>query len=118
MREAVEFGATEICMQSGIHPDWTIADYERWLRVAKDEAPEIHLHAYSPMEVDAHGRRPAARRGVRAAREAAASGPRPGTAAEVLHDGVRERISPNKLPVGRWVEMIEAPPRRGPALHA
>ena len=67
VREAVEFGATEICMQSGIHPDWTIEDYERWLRVAKEEAPDIHLHAYSPMEVDAHGGRPAARRGVRAA---------------------------------------------------
>ena len=51
VREAVDFGATEICMQSGIHPDWTIEDYEGWLRVAKDEAPEMHLHAYSPMEV-------------------------------------------------------------------
>ena len=49
--EAVEFGATEICMQSGIHPDWGLADYEKWLRVAKRTAPEIHLHAYSPMEV-------------------------------------------------------------------
>ena len=67
VREAVEFGATEICMQSGIHPDWTIADYEHWLRVAKDEAPQLHLHAYSPMEVDAMAGRPAAERGVRAA---------------------------------------------------
>src|ERR671910_779747 len=52
VREAVAFGATEICMQSGIHPSWTIEDYESWLRIAKDEAPDIHLHAYSPMEVD------------------------------------------------------------------
>ena len=51
--QAVAYGATEICMQSGIHPDWTIEDYERWLRIAKEEAPQIHLHAYSPMEVDA-----------------------------------------------------------------
>ena len=51
VREAVAFGATEICMQSGIHPDWTIDDYEHWLRVAKDEAPQLHLHAYSPMEL-------------------------------------------------------------------
>ena len=64
--EAVEFGATEICMQSGIHPDWTIEDYEKWLRLAKEVAPEIHLHAYSPMEVDAPRGRHAARRGVRA----------------------------------------------------
>ena len=38
-------------MQSGIHPDWTLEDYEGWLRVAKEVAPEIHLHAYSAMEV-------------------------------------------------------------------
>jgi FO synthase len=107
VREAVEFGATEICMQSGIHPDWTIADYEHWLRVAKDEAPQIHLHAYSPMEVDAM----AADLPLSEVFErllAAGLGSTPGTAAEVLHDGVRERISPNKLPVARWVEVIEA----------
>jgi FO synthase len=107
VREAVEFSATEICMQSGIHPDWTIADYEHWLRVAKDEAPQIHLHAYSPMEVDAMaGDLPLAEVFERLI--AAGLGSTPGTAAEVLHDGVRERISPNKLPVGRWVEVIEA----------
>src|SRR3954466_13972195 len=50
--EAVAYGATEICMQSGIHPDWTLAEYERWLRVVIDQAPHMHLHAYSPMEVD------------------------------------------------------------------
>ena len=50
--EAVEFGATEICMQSGIHPDWGLEEYEHWLRVAKEVAPEMHLHAYSAMEVD------------------------------------------------------------------
>jgi FO synthase len=107
VREAVEFGATEICMQSGIHPDWTIADYEGWLRVAKDEAPQIHLHAYSPMEVDAMaGDLPLSEVFERLV--AAGLGSTPGTAAEVLHDGVRERISPNKLPAGRWVEVIEA----------
>ena len=51
VREAVDYGATEICMQSGIHPDWGLEDYLHWLRVAKDEAPQLHLHAYSPMEI-------------------------------------------------------------------
>jgi FO synthase len=107
VREAVAFGATEICMQSGIHPDWTIADYEKWLRVAKDEAPDIHLHAYSPMEVDyLAGDLPLGE--VFERLKAAGLGSVPGTAAEVLHDGVRDRISPNKLPVARWVEIIEA----------
>jgi FO synthase len=109
VQEAVEFGATEICMQSGIHPDWALEDYEKWLRVAKRTAPHIHLHAYSPMEVahmcDVSGLSP---RAVFDRLREAGLGSTPGTAAEVLHDGVRERISPNKLPVARWVEIIEA----------
>jgi FO synthase len=107
VRDAVEFGATEICMQSGIHPDWTIENYEHWLRVAKDEAPEIHMHAYSPMEIDAMANGTPLSE-VFARLKEAGLGSTPGTAAEVLHDGVRERISPNKLPVKRWIEVIEA----------
>ncbi len=107
--EAVEYGATEICMQSGIHPDWGLEDYEKWLRVIKDTAPDIHVHAYSPMEIahmcDISGESPA--RVFARLREAGLDST-PGTAAEVLHDGVRERISPNKLPVARWIEIIEA----------
>ena len=107
VEEAVEFGASEICMQSGIHPEWTIEDYEGWLRLAKLTAPELHLHAYSPMEIDAlAGDLPLDE--VFARLKDAGLGSTPGTAAEVLHDGVRQRISPNKLPVARWVEIIEA----------
>jgi FO synthase len=109
IHEAVAFGATELCIQSGIHPDWRLEDYERWLRLAKRVAPDIHLHAYSPMEVahmcDVSGLAP---RTVFERLREAGLGSTPGTAAEVLHDGVRERISPNKLPVARWVEIIEA----------
>src|SRR3954452_14778064 len=105
----IDSGATEICMQSGIHPDWGLEDYEHWLRVAKESAPDIHLHAYSPMEVDhmceVSGLPP---RAVFERLAEAGLGSTPGTAAEVLHDGVRQRISPNKLPAGRWVEIIEA----------
>ncbi|HZL55137.1 MAG TPA: 5-amino-6-(D-ribitylamino)uracil--L-tyrosine 4-hydroxyphenyl transferase CofH [Solirubrobacteraceae bacterium] len=109
VHEAVEYGATEICMQSGIHPDWTLEDYEYWLRVLKETAPQLHVHAYSPMEIahmcDISGLPPAE---VFERLRAAGLDSTPGTAAEVLHDGVRERISPNKLPVARWVEIIEA----------
>jgi len=112
VREAVEFGATEICMQSGIHPDWTMDDYESWLRLAKEVAPDIHLHAYSPMEVDhLAGDMPLDE--VFARLKDAGLGSTPGTAAEVLDDGVRERISPNKLPVRRWVDVMEASARAG-----
>jgi FO synthase len=114
VREAVEFGATEICMQSGIHPDWTLEDYEHWLRVIKAAAGHLHLHAYSPMEIahmcDISGLAPDV---VFARLREAGLDSTPGTAAEVLHDGVRERISPNKLPVARWVEIIEASHRAG-----
>jgi FO synthase len=109
IHDALDFGATEICMQSGIHPDWGLEDYLSWLRVAKETAPQLHLHAYSPMEIahmcDVSGLPPAE---VFAQLVDAGLGSVPGTAAEVLHDGVRQRISPNKLPVSRWVEIITA----------
>ncbi len=109
IHDAIAFGATEICMQSGIHPDWGLEDYLGWLRLAKETAPDIHLHAYSPMEVahmcDVSGLSPHA---VFEQLREAGLGSVPGTAAEVLDDGVRQRISPNKLPVARWVEIITA----------
>jgi FO synthase len=112
--DAVAAGATELCIQSGIHPDWDLEDYLGWLRFAKSIAPQLHLHAYSPMEVahmcDVSGLGP---REVFAQLREAGLGSTPGTAAEVLVDGVRERISPNKLPVARWVEVIEASHRTG-----
>jgi FO synthase len=113
IHDALEFGATELCIQSGIHPDWALEDYLGWLRLAKstaaDAGADLHLHAYSPMEI-AHmcdiSELPPAE--VFARLRDAGLGSTPGTAAEVLHDGVRERISPNKLPVARWVQIIEA----------
>jgi FO synthase len=112
--EAVDFGATELCMQGGIHPDLTLEEYGKWLRLAKDVAPQLHLHAYSPMEVDymceRSGKAPA---DVFEYLIECGLGSTPGTAAEVLDDGVRQRISPNKLPAERWVEIIEASHRAG-----
>jgi FO synthase len=113
VREAISYGASELCIQSGIHPDWSLEDYLGWLRFAKatarEEGTDLHLHAYSPMEI-AHmcdiSQLPPGE--VFAQLKDAGLGSTPGTAAEVLHDGVRERISPNKLPVARWVEIIEA----------
>jgi FO synthase len=114
VHDAVAFGATEICMQSGIHPDWELEDYLGWLRLAKETAPQLHLHAYSPMEIahmcDADGLPPAE---VFARLVDAGLDSVPGTAAEVLDDDVRQRISPNKLPVARWVEIVEAAHRAG-----
>jgi FO synthase len=117
IEEAVDFGATELCMQGGIHPDLTLEEYGRWLRLAKDTAPQLHLHAYSPMEInhacDVSGKQPAE---VFEYLLDCGLGSTPGTAAEVLDDGVRQRISPNKLPAARWVEIIEASHHAG--LHS
>jgi FO synthase len=114
IHEALDYGATEICMQSGIHPDWELEDYLGWLRLAKRTAPHVHMHAYSPMEIahmcDISGLPPDE---VFARLRDAGLDSTPGTAAEVLDDGVRNRISPNKLPVSRWVEIIEASHRSG-----
>jgi FO synthase len=113
VEEGIAYGASELCIQSGIHPDWSLQDYLGWLELAKRTAArlgtDIHLHAYSPMEIahmcDISGQPPEE---VFARLRDAGLGSTPGTAAEVLHDGVRERISPNKLPVARWVQIIEA----------
>src|SRR5207244_453454 len=95
--------------QPAIPPAWMLEDHLGWLRLAKQTAPQLHLHADSPMEVahmcDTSGLPPLE---VFARLREAGLGSTPGTAAEVLHDGVRARISPNKLPVARWVEIIEA----------
>ncbi len=114
IEEAVEFGATELCMQGGIHPDLTLEEYGRWLRLAKEVAPQLHLHAYSPMEVDHMCERSG--KGPDEVFEyliECGLGSTPGTAAEVLDDGVRQRISPNKLPARRWIEIVEASHRAG-----
>jgi FO synthase len=114
VQEAVAFGATELCMQGGIHPDLTLEEYGRWLRLAKEVAPQLHLHAYSPMEInwacERSGKEPLE---VFEHLLGCGLGSTPGTAAEVLDDGVRQRISPNKLPADRWVEIIEAAHRAG-----
>jgi FO synthase len=114
VEEAVAFGATELCMQGGIHPDLTLEEYGRWLRLAKEVAPQLHLHAYSPMEInwacERSGKEPLE---VFEYLLECGLGSTPGTAAEVLDDGVRQRISPNKLPADRWVEIIEASHRAG-----
>ncbi len=114
IEEAVDFGATELCMQGGIHPDLTLEEYGRWLRLAKETAPQLHLHAYSPMEINHACERSGKEPGeVFEYLLDCGLGSTPGTAAEVLDDGVRQRISPNKLPAARWVEIIEASHRAG-----
>jgi FO synthase len=107
-------GATEICMQGGIHPDLPGTAYVELAREVKRRQPDIHLHAFSPMEI-VNG---AARTGLSfeefltAAKEAGLDSV-PGTAAEILDDDVRWVLTKGKLPAATWVEIITTAHRVG-----
>jgi len=112
--EAWHLGATEICMQGGIHPDLPGTAYFDLARAVKQRVPGIHLHAYSPMEV-VNG---ATRTGLSyaeflAAAKEAGVDTIPGTAAEILDDEVRWVLTKGKLPASTWVEIVTAAHRVG-----
>ena len=105
--EAVERGATEVCIQGGLPRDLNGAHYAGLLRAIKSRLPELHLHAYSPMEI-AYGveKMGLPLRDYFLTLKEAGLGSIPGTAAEILDDSVREELSPNKLKVRQWIEII------------
>jgi len=112
--EAWSRGATEVCMQGGIHPDYTGQTYLDILHTVRAASPGMHVHAFSPLEVS----QGAATLGTDVDTflgqlKAAGLNTLPGTAAEVLHDEVRELLCPDKLDTARWLEVIEAAHRAG-----
>jgi len=109
IREGVERGATEVCMQGGINPEMESDGYFELLRAVRAAFPKLHIHAYSPMEVY-YGARRAAMDYPQYIRELKACGldTMPGTAAEILDDNVREIISHKKLDTATWVRIIRA----------
>ena len=105
--EAIALGATEVCIQGGLPRDLDGRYYAELLRAIHAEFPELHLHAYSPMEIS-YG---VEKTGLPlvdylAMLKESGLGSIPGTAAEILDDSVRGELSPNKLTVARWVEII------------
>jgi FO synthase len=106
-QEAWEAGATEVCMQGGIHPDLPGTAYFDIAAEVRRRVPDLHVHAFSPMEV-VNG---ASRTGLSIrdwlvrAREAGV-GSLPGTAAEILDDDVRWVLTKGKLPTSAWIEVI------------
>lgn len=113
-REAWERGATEVCMQGGIHPDYTGATYLAILRAVKAAVPGLHIHAFSPLEV-AQGAQTlgvSVREFLLRLREAGL-GTLPGTAAEVLDDEVRVILCPDKLSTTEWLRVVEEAHRVG-----
>jgi 7,8-didemethyl-8-hydroxy-5-deazariboflavin synthase CofH subunit len=107
VRDAVARGATEVCMQGGINPDMPPFKYRDLLVAIKSEFPEMHIHAFSPMEIMYGARRTQMDypEYIGMLRDAGL-GSIPGTAAEILDDSVREVLSHKKVDVAAWVEII------------
>jgi 7,8-didemethyl-8-hydroxy-5-deazariboflavin synthase CofH subunit len=108
-REAWDRGATEVCIQGGLPRDLDGFFYRDLLRTIKRAIPAMHVHAFSPMEID-YGvlKTGMPLRDYLQMMKDEGLGSIPGTAAEILDDRVRRELSPNKLPVARWVEIITA----------
>jgi len=105
--EAEQRGATEVCLQGGLHPQMMLEDYCEILEVIRRAFPKMHLHAYSPMEVLHMSKNTGV--GVQEAlmdlkRSGLSS--MPGTAAEILVDSVRQKICPDKLKTEQWKSII------------
>jgi FO synthase len=107
-REAVARGATEVCIQGGIHPNKDHTHYREILLTLKREFPDLHVHAYSPEEIDwGHRKSGMPLREYLLWLKEAGLGTIPGTAAEILDDSIRRLIAPRKLMRDRWVEIVK-----------
>ncbi len=105
--EAWARGATEVCMQGGIHPDYTGDTYLEICRRVKAALPDIHIHAFTPLEVWQGAKTLNMTVGdyLDALRQAGL-GTLPGTAAEILDDSVRAIICPDKVTTDQWLEVM------------
>jgi FO synthase subunit 2 len=116
---AVELSATEICMQGGLHPGAKIGGrsltyYVELVTAIKTTFPQLHLHAFSPQEVEFIARQDGlSYADVIIALQQAGVGSMPGTAAEVLDDKVRRVICPEKIDSATWIEIITTAHRLG-----
>jgi FO synthase len=108
-RNAISRGASEVCIQGGIHPNKDHTHYHEILTTVKTEFPDLHIHAYSPEEMDFGHRKS----GMKLSEYLqwlvdAGLGTMPGTAAEILDDEIRNILSPKKLKTARWEEIVRA----------
>ncbi len=109
VREAWDLGATEVCIQAGLPPKMDGDLYIRLTRLIKAQVPGIHIHGFSPEEV-LYGSVRSGRtiRAYLAELKAAGVGSLPGTAAEILDDELRDRISPGRIRTAQWIDVITA----------
>lgn len=117
--DAVAQGATEICMQGGLNPTAKIDGsslkyYQRLIKNLKTQFPTLHLHAFSPQEVQFIAREDGLSYGqVIEGLQTAGVGSLPGTAAEVLDDGIRRVLCPEKIDSATWLEIVGLAHRMG-----
>jgi FO synthase len=106
--EAWSRGGTEVCMQGGIHPEYTGQTYIDIVNAVKEAVPDMHVHAFSPLEVwqGAATSNLGLEKFLRELKQAGL-GTLPGTAAEILDDEVREIICPDKINTAQWLEVME-----------
>lgn len=116
---AVQLGATEICMQGGLNPEAKIAEkalpyYVKLIQTIRQDFPYIHLHGFSPQEIEFIARQDdLGFADVITTLQAAGLGSMPGTAAEVLDDSVRRVLCPEKISAPVWLEIVETAHRLG-----
>jgi 7,8-didemethyl-8-hydroxy-5-deazariboflavin synthase CofH subunit/7,8-didemethyl-8-hydroxy-5-deazariboflavin synthase CofG subunit len=109
VKEAEEAGATEVCLQGGIHPDFDGSYYLSVVRAIKEAAPSIHIHAFSALEIWEGARRLGEDLTSYLSRlKEAGLASLPGTAAEILDDPVREVLCPDKIRTDQWLEVHRA----------
>jgi len=107
IEEAVDLGATEVCMQAGLPPDMDGRLYIDLTRIVKTAVPQVHIHAFSPEEVLYGSTRSGVSiRDYLSELKAAGLGSLPGTSAEILDQDVRDVISPGRITVQQWIEVI------------
>jgi FO synthase len=112
--EAWQRGATEMCLQGGIHPDYSGQTYLEICRTVKRAAPQIHVHAFSPLEVWQGAKTQGVSLGEFLGElKVAGLGSLPGTAAEILDDEVRQVICPDKITTAQWLEVMHTAHRLG-----
>ncbi|OFV67177.1 MAG: FO synthase, subunit 2-like protein [Candidatus Syntrophoarchaeum caldarius] len=114
VERAEKLGITEICLQGGLIKGWGVDQYVGILDAIKSEYPEVHLHAFSPMEVlhaAKNSKLPVEE--VLSRLKSAGLGSMPGTAAEILSDRVRAIICPGKLTSSEWIEVVMTAHRLG-----
>ena len=106
-KEAQEYGATEVCIQAGLPPQMEGDLYIRLCEAIKEELPDMHVHGFSPEEVlyGAVRSRCSIREYLQGLKDAGV-GSLPGTSAEVLDQELRDIISPGRITVDQWIEVI------------